>query len=119
MYTKVGGAWKAGFAPDFTVSLDTTTVSGECSDPSFCTATTSVAEATPVGGGVAPFSYLWEYVSGDPGVQPQDSTAAAVSFELGGFTPGGTDAVYRCRVTDAAGTVRYSGDLSVVLAFNT
>lgn len=77
--------------------------------------TTPTITATASGGG-APYSYIWEYVSGDASVVPT-SAQAVVSTAFSTTTtnqPAGTtrSAVYRCWVEDANGYVGYSPDVT-------
>lgn len=85
------------------------------------TVTGNSVTAVPTGG-VSPFSYLWEYVSGDlPGSPPaanvniSGSTAATASFSSNFTSLEDTtySAIYRCKVTDSAATVVYTQDVSV------
>jgi hypothetical protein len=110
--TKVSGAWQVVFGT-FIATVDTTTVFGfdtapgaPVSDPVTCTPD----------GGTAPYSYLWERVSGDV-VTIDSSTSAETTFSFvnssGSFVM--KTGVYRCRVTDATATVVFSPDVTVTL----
>jgi hypothetical protein len=80
------------------------------------TVTTSSASAGTIVGGTAPFSYLWEYVSGDT-FSPNTSTSSSTTFSKNmtvsiGQTVTNTG-VYRCRVTDSASNVIYGPNCTV------
>jgi hypothetical protein len=71
---------------------------------------------TTVSGGSAPYTYLWEYVSGDTATV-LNSTNAVTAFsrtvtQISPFTVVLTG-VYRCRVTDALSTVVFTGNVTV------
>lgn len=71
---------------------------------------------TTVSGGQAPYTYLWEYVSGDTATA-LSPTSAVTAFsrtvtQISPFTEFLTG-VYRCRVTDARSTVAYTGNVTV------
>lgn len=75
---------------------------------------TTPAVTVTSSGGSAPYSYLWQFVSGD------DQVAGAGQFTSASFQtttlnqPAGTtrSAVWRCRITDAGGFVGYSPDVT-------
>lgn len=68
---------------------------------------------TTAAGGVGPYTYAWEYVSGDPATINSPSSAAT-SFQRLHATPGGYLAgLYRCKVTDSLGSIAYTGNVSV------
>lgn len=80
------------------------------------TVTTSSATVGTVTGGTAPYSYLWEYVSGDE-FTPITSTSSDTIFARDmtvsvGQTVQATG-VYRCQVTDSASAVIYGPDCTV------
>jgi hypothetical protein len=87
---------------------------------SFCSSEISVQAGNfdfYVTGGVEPYTYEWEYVSGDPlviangGVNQFD---LALSKIIPCSTS--TSAVWRCKVTDAASTVIYSNNVTANLS---
>lgn len=97
------------------VTLSTTTLGGSCAGSTSCAVTTSPVTATPVGG-VAPLSYVWERVSGDTftlsNVNGQTTTfTVSRSSTIGDVL--GAQGVYRCKVTDANGTVKYSPNVTI------
>lgn len=72
--------------------------------------TISPASVANGSGGTAPYSYLWQYVSGSTLIAAYDVTSSA-SFRTQSLNqPAGEtrETVWRCRVTDAAGRVGYS-----------
>lgn len=66
------------------------------------------------GGGVAPYAYLWERVSGDAVPWAINPTSASTRFGRDEPPPGPPRAsIWRCRVTDATATVAYSPTVRV------
>jgi hypothetical protein len=59
------------------------------------------ATVTPVGG-VSPYNYLWERISGDSRVTPTNTTTATTTFG-GTLFDDTAEAIFRCTATDAAG----------------
>lgn len=80
------------------------------------TVTTSSASVGTVTGGVAPYSYLWQYVSGDSfsanSISSSSSTFSTTLTVSAGQSVTSTG-VYRCRVTDALSQVAYGADCTV------
>lgn len=82
-------------------------------------ATGSVTSDTITGtptGGTAPYTYLWEYVSGPLSVGPIDASLAATEF--GGVKSGGAVAdptLFRLKVTDLDGAIAYSDPVTIEL----
>lgn len=102
----------------FSISGGSTSVSGSDTrlGAGSKTVTTSSASAGTIVGGTAPFSYLWEYVSGDT-FSPNTSTSSSTTFSKNmtvsvGQTVTNTG-VYRCRVTDSASNVIYGPNCTV------
>jgi hypothetical protein len=67
-------------------------------------------------GGQAPYTYLWEYVSGDTATATT-GTSASTTFsrtvtQTSPFLVTRTG-LYRCRVTDALSTIAYTGNVTV------
>lgn len=103
---------------NFSVSGGSTSVSGSSTRSgagSKSVTTSSASAGTPVGG-TSPYSYLWQYVSGDT-FTPTTSTSSSTTFSvlitvaLGeSVTKSG---VYRCRVTDSASNVAYGPNCTV------
>ena len=78
--------------------------------------TTSSAFVGTVSGGSTPYSYLWQYVSGDTFTANTNTSAsttftAAISVSLGETVT--KTGVYQCRVTDAVGAVAYGPECTV------
>ena len=102
----------------FSVSGGSTSVSGSSTrlGAGSKTVTTSSASVGTVVGGTSPYSYLWEYVSGDT-FTPNTSTSNTTTFSKiltvdVGETVEATG-VYRCRVTDSASSVIYGPNCTV------
>lgn len=78
--------------------------------------TTSSASVGTVTGGTTPYSYLWQYVSGDT-FSPNTSTSSSSTFTvtitvgLGGTVT--KTGIYQCRVTDTAGNIAYGPQCTV------
>jgi len=97
------------------VSLDKSTASA--SDTGNGPFTTDTVTASPVGG-VGPYSYLWEEVSGDT-VSAGSGSSAGTNWSASGTAPETKAAVWRCKITDSLSTVAYSANVAVSIAFNT
>lgn len=102
----------------FSVSGGSTSVSGFSTrlGAGSKTVTTSSASVGTVVGGTSPYSYLWEYVSGDT-FTPNTSTSNTTTFSkiltvaVGEIVE--ATGVYRCRVTDSATNVIYGPNCTV------
>ena len=72
---------------------------------------------TTVTGGVAPYAYLWQYVSGNAGIAATSPTASSTTWSYSGTPIGPPKAAnWRCRVTDSASTVVYTANVLVRIA---
>jgi hypothetical protein len=74
--------------------------------------TTNAVTVTPAG--TAPFTYLWEWVSGD--IMIADSPALATTT-FSGTTFSTKTAEFRCKVTDVNGNITYSPNVSAHIEF--
>lgn len=77
--------------------------------------TTTASVTSTVIGGTGPFTYLWEYVSGDLGITITTPTGANTTFSATVVASVNKVALFRLRVTDANGAVSYSPNLTVEL----
>jgi hypothetical protein len=69
-------------------------------------------------GGVGPYTYLWERVSGDTNIFPSGSiSAATLRWGRSNGSAGNFNATWRCCVTDNLGTVAYSPNVIVEITF--
>jgi hypothetical protein len=96
------GAWRNGavFVPPLSLAVSPSDTGGGNFVPG--TITTGSVTATPTGG-LAPFTYAWTRLSGDP-ANPTAPTNATTSFSLFANDPASFSAVFRCTVTDSLGT---------------
>ena len=113
VWVKVAGVWYKSYQ-SLSASASPTSVDGYDMAPGSPISGSSVC--TPVGG-VTPYSYEWEYVSGDTGLTLTNQYASVTSWT---FTNSFTyfvskSAVYRCKVTDSASTVAYGDNVSIYL----
>lgn len=113
-----GSSWVQFFS-NLTATISPTTVSGSATRfgaggvyvPATPTAVVTVS------GGVAPYAYLWTYVSGTAAGFNSSSTGSSMNF-FRNMTVGIGDFIeetgyYNCRVTDNAGTIIYSNSVLV------
>ena len=72
------------------------------------------AVTASVSGGTGPYSYAWQFVSGDASVGANGSSTGQSFSTSTTNQPAGTirRAIYRCRVTDAGGFVGFSPDVT-------
>lgn len=77
------------------------------------TATTNAATVTPTGG-VGPYTYDWEYVSGDATIVVNNDASATTTFSgrVSKVVPF-SSAIWRCKVTDSAANITYSNNVEV------
>ena len=100
------------------VSGGSTSVSGNAtrSGAGTSTVTTSSASIGTVSGGATPYTYLWQYVSGDtftPTTSTFSSTTFSTNITVGIGESVTKTGVYQCRVTDAAGATAYGPQCTV------
>lgn len=109
-----GGVWRKIYAEGLSsVTVSVTSVHGLCKGSGSCTAYTNGVTATPHGG--TGHSYQWQKVSGAT-FNVGSLNAASTGFSAHAPTNGSVSAVYRCRVTDSNGTVKYSPNVNVLTA---
>jgi hypothetical protein len=78
--------------------------------------TTSSASVGTVSGGSPPYSYLWQYVSGDtftPNSSTLSSTTFSVTITVGTGETVTKTGIYKCRVTDSSGGTAYGPQCTV------
>jgi hypothetical protein len=94
----VDGDWRriVTFILPMTMTIDDKTV--------IARRTPVTAKITPaLSGGLAPYTYLWERLSGT-GIAISSTTIAAPTFSAGLADGDSATSVYRCTVTDSIGT---------------
>lgn len=98
----------------FVVNINTRNLYGFRNN--FGTITTSGSVTATPFGGVAPYTYEIEYVSGDADTYPVSPDKATTKFSVySDLVPFTYTAVRRFKVTDAAATVGYSDDITITL----
>jgi hypothetical protein len=98
----------------FSVAVDHTFVNGNSSGAAASGIVTTSSVTGTVQGGTGPFTYLWEYVSGEALIVPSTPTAAATTFSAT-VSDGVHDATYRLKVTDSLSNVVYSENVEAQL----
>jgi hypothetical protein len=94
------------------VSLNRTSVSGSASTSSVSTNSVSATGS----GGDSPYTYLWERVSGDSSITASTASSRTTSFSRTGCIAGTSySATWHCIVTDDAGDVVYSDNVSITI----
>jgi hypothetical protein len=98
------------------VALNTTVVTGSNSGAASSGSVTSSTVTGTVSGGVAPYTYAWQYVSGDATVAANTPTAANTSF-TNASVPDALPKIaeYQLQVTDNNGAVVVSELVEVQL----
>lgn len=96
-----GTEWKqiVSFVPPLSLSISPTIAGG--SIPAAGLVTTNSVSAVPTGG-QAPFTYLWEFVSGDASSVTTPTTAATTFSSTVAYLEN-RSATFRCTATDAIG----------------
>ena len=113
VWTKVGGEWKEKqFSSPMVISINDSDMYLSAGSTTTSTIYTSYRTCSVVGG-VAPYSFWWERVSGSSSVVSEDSDDDYNRFKRTEYGSG--TAYFRCRVTDANGQIEYSGNLQVYM----
>ena len=107
VWAGAGGTWRLCYT-NISAALSTSSVSGSATAPG--TATTGPCTCN-VTGGTAPYTYVWNLLTGTIGAD--SGTAATTTFSRGGSTPQVFTGTYNCTVTDAGGSTATTGTLSV------
>lgn len=106
------GAWRKIYSSTMTsVSVNTQNIYGQCmyyNPQTYCTATTGSVTATPEGG--SGHTYQWEKVSGTTFTITSPNSATTTFKRTSSASASG---VYRCKVTDSSGVVKYSPNVTV------
>jgi hypothetical protein len=94
----------------------TVTGAGFVLGPGNAVAITDTTTATPTGG-TSPYTYAWQYVSGDTATVTSASSAATTFSRSVFMSPGDPtvelSGVYRCQVTDNNSTVVFTNNVTV------
>lgn len=104
--------FKTGTKGTFFVTLSVRSVTGVETGPGSVTSTSVTAIPS---GGVAPYTYVWHYYSGAPGMTIDNSTSATTTFTDNLFANDSISASYYCRVTDSSAAIVDSGLVTVSL----
>ena len=64
-------------------------------------------------GGTGPYTYDWEYVSGDASITVDSDASATTTWRRNMAPLESFSANWRCKVTDALARVVYTGDVTV------
>lgn len=70
-----------------------------------------------VNGGTGPYSYAWEYVSGETTVTVNNLGGGSATWYYSGIAVSPHQAVWRCKVTDSQGIVGYTGNVAVEYSY--
>lgn len=73
----------------------------------------SAAVLVTASGGQSPYSYAWQYVSGDTVITTGAPTSSSTTWTRSMTTYSTYSAVWRCKVTDNLGAVVYGGNVTV------
>jgi hypothetical protein len=99
-------------ADPLAVSLNRSSVSGSATTS---TITTNSVSATG-SGGTSPYTYAWSRVSGNSAITATNANSRSTSFTRSSCVAGTSySATWRCQVTDSAGTIVYSSNVSVTI----
>ena len=106
----------------FTFSVPALSVSLSNSSASATQVGTGTATTTPTitatpSGGTAPYTYNWQYISGDSSVYPTNPTSAATDFARFGSPEFTYVSNYRCVVTDSASNTVNSATVGITIDF--
>ncbi|AXQ69730.1 hypothetical protein HOU03_gp537 [Caulobacter phage CcrSC] len=81
--------------------------------------TTSETITATASGGTAPYSYDWEYVSGDTLIFLANVSPQEAYWYLGnGDRPANRTAIWRCKATDAVGNYGYTSNTQITLTWS-
>lgn len=108
----MGAPTAAEPASPLSVSLNRPSVSGSSTASSI---TTNSVTATG-SGGTSPYTYAWSRVSGNRAITATNASGRTTSFTRTGCVAGTSySATWRCSVTDDAGTVVYSTNVTITI----
>lgn len=108
----IGAPTAAAPTNPLVVSLNRTSVSGSSTSSNITTNSVSATGS----GGTSPYTYAWSRVSGDSSITASSSANRTTSFSRTGCIAGTAySGVWRCQVTDAAGTIVYSDNVSITI----
>ena len=108
-------AFLAATAGSLKVILSANTAYGSATlgyGPATATSAPIVAVAS---GGIAPYTYLYSYVSGDATVYKVGFSPNIASWAITTSTPGTYISIWKCQVTDDVGHIAYSENITITL----
>ena len=79
---------------------------------------TSDSITSSVSGGTGPYTYEWQYVSGNPSITADTPTADNTTFSSPCFAGIQKLAVFKLQVTDSDGVIGFSEELTVALEWH-
>jgi YD repeat-containing protein len=103
--------------PSLSAPVNTTSYLGGRDQAGWHPGTPVTVSAT---GGSGGYTYAWEYVSGDTSILLSSANPSTATWTRGGILVNiDVTAVWRCKVTDSAGAIAYSPNISVEIIEDT
>lgn len=103
--------YRRGTVGSFSAIASPTAVTGV---DSAGTVTSNACTASPLGG-TAPYTYLWQYISGSTAISSDSGTSATTTFSATLSARDSTTGSKRCRITDSTGAIAYTNIVTISL----